>query len=190
MRFSQGAAFYRAESVFARDLSVLSTWAHGRQLGAGGAEVLELMGGTGARSVRYLEHGGARSLWTNDYSRDAAELLRCNLGAAAGGAPGGVATRLAPPFVGCEAWDVAAGAARDGRLPRGCVVSCAEATRRAHLPRGRLLRAGAPRPTAGVGYRGRSWPARESASAPPPLPTLCSQTAHVDGAAAEAVGRS
>lgn len=71
-----GAAFFRARSRPARDLGVLLA----RSLAtAGPLRVLDLMAGSGIRSLRYGLEAGAQEVWANDADPERLPLLRANL---------------------------------------------------------------------------------------------------------------
>lgn len=78
--FRTGGSFYRRESIFSRDLAVLSGVIHKREVGH--LNVLDLMAGSGIRGVRYLQHAEADMVHCNDISTRLHDTQVANLGAA------------------------------------------------------------------------------------------------------------
>lgn len=81
--FVQGPSFFRAESIFNRDLGVLSAILHRRQLPTPDYSVLDLFAGSGVRGLRYLQQAGATHVHCNDRNERLNGVLTANLEAAA-----------------------------------------------------------------------------------------------------------
>ncbi|MDJ0725026.1 MAG: tRNA (guanine-N1)-methyltransferase [Prochloraceae cyanobacterium] len=79
-KFLVGNAFYRCESEVVRDLGVLAAAIYKGDRGS--LRVLDVMSGSGVRSLRYWLEGGADWIWTNDSNPELNDLLQQNLGAA------------------------------------------------------------------------------------------------------------
>lgn len=75
--FEVGAAFFRPESRISRDLGVLAAAVYRQQTGQ--LRVLDVMAGSGVRSLRYWQESGADYLWVNDSNPDLKPLLEKNL---------------------------------------------------------------------------------------------------------------
>ena len=75
--FKTGAAFYRPQMRYIRDLGVLAAIVYRQQWGQ--LRVLEPMSASGIRSLRYGLEAQADWLWVNDANPDIEQLLRENL---------------------------------------------------------------------------------------------------------------
>ncbi len=77
--FALGAAFYRPQSVIARDLAVLAAAVYRQRHGQ--LRVLDAMTGGGVRPLRYALEAGADWVWANEGNPDLAPILQANLAA-------------------------------------------------------------------------------------------------------------
>lgn len=75
--FEIGAAFFRLETRASRDLGVLAAAVYRQKIGQ--LRVLEVMAGSGVRSLRYWLESGADELWVNDGNPELKPLLEKNL---------------------------------------------------------------------------------------------------------------
>jgi tRNA (guanine26-N2/guanine27-N2)-dimethyltransferase len=66
--FNPGVAFFRAQSLVARDFAVLSAILHKAHGSGAPLHVLETMAASGVRSARYLQHAQADFVWSNECS--------------------------------------------------------------------------------------------------------------------------
>ncbi|PZV06519.1 MAG: tRNA (guanine-N1)-methyltransferase [Leptolyngbya sp.] len=75
--FALGAAFYRPQSVIARDLAMLAAAVYRQRHGR--LQVLDAMTGCGVRPLRYVLEAGADWVWANEGNPDLAKVLQANL---------------------------------------------------------------------------------------------------------------
>ncbi len=75
--FEVGAAFYRTQSIIARDLAVLAAAVYRRHHGH--LRVLDVMTGCGIRPLRYVLEAEADWVWANEGNPDLAPTLSRNL---------------------------------------------------------------------------------------------------------------
>lgn len=75
--FALGAAFYRPQSVLARDLAMLAAAVYRQRHGR--LQVLDAMTGCGVRPLRYVLEAGADWVWANEGNPDLAKVLQANL---------------------------------------------------------------------------------------------------------------
>jgi tRNA (guanine26-N2/guanine27-N2)-dimethyltransferase len=78
-RFRVGTAFFRPETLVARDLGVLAAAVY--RLQSSQLEVLDGMSGCGIRALRYALEAQADWLWVNEANPEIAPVLQQNLGA-------------------------------------------------------------------------------------------------------------
>lgn len=77
VRFQVGNAFYNPESKLVRDLGVLAATVQKRDFGS--LRVLDVMGGCGVRSLRYLSEAKADFVWINEGNPDNNQIIQQNL---------------------------------------------------------------------------------------------------------------
>ncbi len=106
-----GLSFFRPQSIFSRDLAVLSASLRRQELG-GSLQVLDLMAGSGVRGMRYLQHSQAGLVWCNDCSPNTHTSLVTNLSSAVVAAHPAAQAALASgpaqvllPMLDQPAWD-------------------------------------------------------------------------------------
>jgi tRNA (guanine26-N2/guanine27-N2)-dimethyltransferase len=75
--FEVEGAFYRTQSIIARDLAVLAAAVYRQHHGY--LRVLDAMSGCGVRPLRYVLEAGASWVWANEGNPDLAAILSCNL---------------------------------------------------------------------------------------------------------------